>query len=282
MKLRKRMLCLLLLACVLVSCGKTPAEHITRDEFLLNREQVSHTVSETVGDVQFEVVFDRREYVLGDDVNFTVTVTYHGDDPLAIERTGLHIIDELIDGNAYIGDVRVAYLMEQNILRIDTTQTYELISSTVLARIGRFCSAEFADLISDKVPVMLCFSLNEDIQCHISVPFSSSLPQDEKLYTALSDGRIDEALYYRAMVMDEQERIAVFAAEPNPPSLEIYLSDVSDVPVWQEEFGVWFVSMTREQLLTVLSGDYPISMQYSMQEYGDLVNYMNGGQVNEK
>jgi len=300
MKLRKRMLCLLLLACVLASCGKslteqtelqttetvtqaqtTAVDNSARDAFFAApREKTPRVVTGTVDGVEYKVTFDNTEYVLGDEFTFLVEATNVSGEAISVSRPHGEEESLVMTVRFYQNDKHVAGGFWFPYERMTMTLTTDWLPSETWVKEG-FFSTSVLDMNAEGDHVVECrVQAKSDLEpfC-FDIPVNMDVPEDLILLPYLESGQIDSALYIRARCMTEEETIVVCSKYPDSVDTCFPDTPAEEIPQWVGKGSLYLngysrIRLTRKQLIAILEHGHYGEKVYQAWDVRNLVwNY---------
>ena len=296
MKLRKRMLCLLLLACVLASCGKTQTEQTelqttevqtaavdnsARDTFFAApREKTPRVVTGMVDGIEYKVTFDNTEYVLGDEFTFLVEATNVSGEAISVSRPYGEDASFVMLAYFYQDEERVGGGFPRPYETRAMTVTTDWLPGETWVKEG-FFSTSVLDMNVEGDPVVEC-RVQAKYQLEpfcIDIPVNMDVPEDLILLPYLESGQIDSALYIRARSMTEDETIVVCSKYPDSVADCFPDTPAEEIPQWVGNGSLHLngyrrIRLTRKQLITILEHGHYGQMTYQAWSVRNLVwNY---------
>ena len=278
MKLRKRMICLLLLACVLASCGKTQigqtelqttetvtqaqtaaGDNSARDTFFAApREKTPRVVTGMVDGIEYKVTFDNTEYVLGDEFTFLVEATNVSGEPISVTRAHGDEASVFLDADFYQNGERVTGGCTIPFEKTAMPFTTDWLPGETWVKEG-FFSTSVLDMNAEGGHVVEC-RVQAKYQLEpfcIDIPVNMDVPEDLILLPYLESGQIDSALYIRARSMGEDETIVVCSIYANSVADCFPDTPAEEIPQWVGNGSLHLngyrrIRLTRKQLITIL------------------------------
>lgn len=216
MKLRKRVLCLLLLTCVLVSCDNRSAQKQYRKFFDGRTAEPMH-MEQTVGTIRYTVTLNQSEYYLGDDIDLTVSAENVGTEPIAVTVNAIHPIQYALCVEFEAdGEYLNAFALQRPVVAAGASDTLAWPVGEVLSNYGRFSTAAFCEKLAKVQEFKLVISVSgaED-KLEVPLVLHTDLAVDADFEPYLKQGTMTESLYLRARVMNQNETIYVLVPDLN-------------------------------------------------------------------
>lgn len=271
MKIWTRLCCALLIGGMLLSCShapqRDPNDNSARDAFFAQpREKTPWTATGTVDGVAYEVTFDRKEYILGEDITFSVKATNVSGEVIPVGRAWNLDECDTMSASFFQNDVKQGggFSIPYELLTMYLETEWQL--GEMWEKEGYFCTSVLDATVENAGVLEFRIQANEREPFCVEIPVRVDIPEDALLLPYLESGRIDDKLYRRARTLNREDSLVVLCKKSVP--LAPYLPGVpeEEIPEWNQNQSVLFpyryIRLTREQLLMILEHGFPEMLLY--------------------